>query len=113
MALAFAGIANADEPAILADLAQSHSVQTADAATLDAAQGADYINYRVYYALGNNYYSDPRSKLFRNWNIDYSIKPYKYYSNIYNGYTYTNGLGMLIWKSGSRPINVSPWCNSY
>ncbi|WP_027187836.1 hypothetical protein [Desulfovibrio cuneatus] len=107
-ALAFAGAACAEEPAILADLGQSQAVAMADDATLDAAQGANITEYSVIFSYGANFRTDARSKTFSNWRL--SSGPRSLYTNYFGTWyvsdSRVHGYPMVIWNQSNSPVSA-------
>lgn len=105
--LAFAGTAHA-EPAILADLGENFTVEQADDATLDKAQGAAITEYKVKFNYGDAYMADPRSRKFSNWTVvsGPSIVYTQYSGTWYISYN----LSQVIWNNSNSPI--TQWCTS-
>lgn len=106
--LAFAGNAGAAEPAILADLGQSFTVQHADEVTLDEAQGANITEYRVKFKYGDAYMNDSRSRKFSNWTV--VSGPTSVYTQYYGTWYVSYNISQVIWNQSNSP--VSQWCTS-
>lgn len=104
----FAGYAHAKEPALLADLGHSLTVQHADEATLDAAQGANISEYKVRFNYGDVYATDPRSRKFSNWSV--ISGPQTVYTQYYSTWYVSSNLSQVIWNQSNSPLQQ--WCTS-